>query len=207
MIDLYTWATPNGYKVSMALEELQLDYTLKLVDIRNEEQFAPSFLDISPNNKIPAIVDDGLPVFDSGAILIYLAEKTGQLLPKENAERYETLQWLMFQMAHIGPMIGQLSWFLRSAPKPVELAIDRYAQESARLLKVMDKQLQDSEYIAGEMSIADIALYAWVSLAVDPIRKQTGDMIGEALSLTRWLNLMSEKPAIAKGMSIPKLPD
>lgn len=207
MIDLYTWATPNGYKVSMTLEELQLDYEVKLVDIRNNEQFQPSFLEISPNNKIPAIVDDGLAVFDSGAILIYLAEKTGRLLPTAGVERTKVMQWLMFQMAHIGPMIGQLSWFLRSAPELVKPAIERYALESARLLNVMDNQLQRSEYIAGEFSIADIALYAWVSLAVDPIREQTGDVIGEVPSLARWLDLMGEKPAITKGMSIPRTPD
>ena len=203
MIDLYTWTTPNGYKVSMMLEEVGLDYNVHPVDISKEEQFDPAFLKISPNNKVPAIVDDGLAVFDSGAILVYLAEKTGQFLPTEPAARTRVMQWLMFQMAHVGPMIGQLAWFMSSAPEPVPLAINRYMQESVRLFTVMDKQLQESEYIAGDISIADIALYGWVSLANGPVRQGAGDAMGEAASLTRWLDTMKARPATEKGMQVP----
>jgi GST-like protein len=176
MIDLYTWSTPNGYKVSMMLEETGLDYTVHPIDIGNGAQSAPEFQAISPNGRIPAIVDGDLSVFE----------------------------WLMFQMAHIGPMIGQLAWFTRSAPEPVPLAIDRYMQESARLLNVMDKQLGRSEYIAGsEYSIADIALYGWVSLAQGPVREAAAEKVGPAESLDQWLSNVGERPATVKGMQIP----
>ena len=204
-IDLYTWSTPNGYKVSIMLEEVGLDYRVHPVDIGNNEQFAPDFLAISPNNKIPAIVDGELSVFDSGAILLYLAEKTGQLLPVETAARANVMQWLMFQMAHIGPMLGQLAWFTRSAPTSVPIAIDRYTNESARLFRVMDGQLQRSEYVAGELSVADIALYPWVSLGIDPIRQAAGEALGEVASLERWLNLLGQRSAFQKGMKVPEL--
>lgn len=204
MIDLYTWSTPNGYKVSMMLEETGLDYTVHPIDIGEGAQFEPKFQAISPNGRIPAIVDGDLSVFDSGAILLYLAEKTGQFLPTDTVGRAKVFEWLMFQMAHVGPMIGQLAWFTRSAPEPVPLAIDRYMQESARLLSVMDKQLARSEYIAGsDYSIADIALYGWVSLAQGPVREAAAEKVGPAESLDRWLSSVGERPATIKGMQIP----
>ncbi|MEG9861134.1 MAG: glutathione S-transferase N-terminal domain-containing protein [Parvularculales bacterium] len=206
MIDLYTWTTPNGYKVSMMLEETGLDYTVHPVNISEKEQSKPEFLAISPNGKIPAIVDGDLSIFDSGAILIYLAEKTGKFLPTETAARYRVMQWLMFQMAHIGPMIGQLAWFTRSAPEQVPLAIDRYMQESARLLGVMTRQLEKTRYIADDdYSIADIALYGWVSLAHEPVSEAAGDAIGDATALKRWLKSVGGRPATVKGMAIPKV--
>ncbi|MEM1435262.1 MAG: glutathione S-transferase N-terminal domain-containing protein [Pseudomonadota bacterium] len=205
MIDLYTWTTPNGYKVSMMLEETGLPYRVHPVDIGNGAQHEADFRAISPNGKIPAIVDGEVSVFDSGAILIYLAEKTGQLLPTAAAERARVLQWLMFQMAHIGPMIGQLAWFTRSAPEPVPLAIDRYTQESARLLTVLNGQLTNHEYIAGDFSIADIAHYGWVSLAIEPLRASAPEALGDTSALERWLKAVGERPATIKGMSVPAL--
>lgn len=206
MIDLYTWTTPNGYKVSMMLEETELDYSVHPVNLGENEQSNPDFLRISPNGKIPAIVDGDQSIFDSGAILIYLAEKTGRFLPTEPASRAQVMQWLMFQMAHVGPMIGQLAWFTRSAPEPIPLAIDRYMQESARLLGVMTRQLEKTEYIAGsEYSIADIALYGWVSLAHGAVREAAGDAIGDASALERWLKSVGDRPATVKGMAVPNV--
>ena len=203
-IDLYTWSTPNGYKVSIMLEEVGLEYAVHLVDIRHDEQFAPAFLAVSPNNKIPAIVDDGLPVFDSGAILVYLAEKTGQLLPTQGASRTKVLQWLMFQMAHVGPMLGQLAWFTRNAQ--LDLPIQRYTAESVRLLRVMEAQLERSEFIAGDYSIADIALFPWAALAIEPIEQTAGDQLGEVPALKRWMGSVGVRPAVSAGMHIPEPP-
>src|SRR5258708_21894640 len=168
MIDLYTWGTPNGRKVSIMLEETGLPYRVHKVDISKNEQFKPEFLALNPNSKIPAIVDQEgpggkpLPLFESGAILIYLAEKTGKLLPTDPAARYTVLQWLMFQMGGVGPMFGQVHHFLRAAPEPVPYAIERYGKETRRLYGVLDVQLGKAAYLAGEYSIADIATYPWV---------------------------------------------
>ena len=204
MIDLYTWTTPNGYKVSMMLEETGLPYQVHAVDIGAGAQHEPAFQAISPNGKIPAIVDGELSIFDSGAILIYLAEKTGQFLPTEPAARARVFQWLMFQMAHVGPMIGQLAWFTRSAPEPVPLAINRYTQEGARLLNVLNDQLAKSEYIAGDdYSIADIAHYGWVSLAVGPLKASAPEILVQTEALDRWLASVGERPATVKGMAVP----
>src|SRR5580704_10269458 len=165
MIDLYYWPTPNGWKISIMLEECGLPYKLIPVNIGTGEQFKPDFLKISPNNRMPAIVDhegpDGKPLslFESGAILLYLAEKTGQLLPSETRARCNVIQWLMFQMAGIGPMFGQRGHFLRAAPEQITYAIDRYTNESRRLLNVMERRLSESAYLADEYSIADIATY------------------------------------------------
>ena len=205
MIDLYTWGTPNGKKVSIALEELGLAYRVVPVDIHNNQQFAPDFLKISPNNKIPAIVDhDGpggapLALFESGAILTYLAEKCGQLLAAEGAKRYQTLQWLMFQMGGFGPMLGQAHHFLRYAPEPVPYAQKRYHDETLRLYGVLDRQLAAHRYVAGgNYSIADIAIYPWaarhewhhVDLAAFP-------------QVARWYAELGARPAVLRGMAVP----
>src|SRR6185312_7144428 len=168
MIDLYSWATPNGHKIHIMLEETGLEYRVHPIDIGAGDQFTPAFLAISPNNKIPAIVDsngpDGAPIslFESGAILIYLAEKTGKLLPHEPAGRYATLQWLMFQVGGLGPMLGQTHHFRIYAPQQIEYAVSRYTNEAKRLYGVMDKQLGQSAYLAGnDYTIADIAAFPW----------------------------------------------
>ncbi|MFY2562554.1 glutathione S-transferase N-terminal domain-containing protein [Corallococcus terminator] len=205
MIDLYTFATPNGRKVSIALEELGLAYNAKSVNIGKGEQFKPEFLAINPNNKIPAIVDSDGPggspitVFESGAILLYLAEKTGKLLPSGLRGKTEVTQWLMFQMGGIGPMFGQLNHFGRFATTKIPYAIDRYTEESKRLLKVLDGQLGKGDYVAGTYSIADIALYPWVAgtLAYYPELKAG---LGQ---VPQWLARVGERPAVQRGMKVP----
>jgi GST-like protein len=204
MIDLYTWSTPNGRKLSIMLEEVGLPYRVHPVDITKNEQFAPEFLAISPNNKIPAIVDsqgpDGKPfaLFESGAILIYLAEKTGKLLPKTPIGRYEVLQWLMWQMGGFGPMLGQAHHFRRFAPEKIPYAINRFTAEAERLYGVLDKQLATRDFVAGDYSIADIAIYPW---------SQRHDWQGIDLetfpNVTRWRKSLGERPAVVKGMAIP----
>ena len=208
MIDLYTWTTPNGYKVSIALEELGLAYRALPVNIGRGEQFELSFLAISPNNRIPAIVDhDGpsakpggapLALFESGAILIYLAEKAGRLLPEAPAARYTALQWLMFQMAGIGPMLGQAHHFRNYAPETIPYAVDRYTSEAKRLYGVLDKRLGEAEYLAGEYSIADIATYPWLRA---PDRQ--GVAIGEFPNVARWRAAIEARPAVARGLAVP----
>jgi GST-like protein len=168
MIDLYYWPTPNGHKITIFLEEAGLEYKIVPVNIRKGEQFAPEFLKFSPNNRMPAIIDhDGpggkpLALFESGAILLYLAEKTGKFMPSEMRARYNVVQWLMFQMAGVGPMFGQRGHFLRAAPEKIPYAIERYTNESRRLLNVIEKRLAESPYLAGDYSIADMATYPWV---------------------------------------------
>ena len=203
MIDLYTWGTPNGRKVSIMLEEVGLPYAVHEVNLGKAEQFAPEFQAISPYNKIPAIVDgdgpDGrsFPVFESGAILVYLAEKTGRLLPSQPNARIRVMQWLMFQMGGVGPMFGQNHHFrLDSVDDPYGL--DRYAKETARLYSVMDKHLGSGEYFAGDYSIADIALYPWV--ARHPRHKTD---LGDYPHVKRWYDLLGERPAVQKGMVVP----
>lgn len=208
MIDFYTWTTPNGRKVSVMLEEAGLDYTTHRVDISNDEQFKPEFLKISPNNRIPAIVDqkgEGGPVsvFESGAILIYLAEKSGKFLPASGAARAKVLEWLMWQMGGIGPMMGQASHFANSAPEPIPYAIDRYISESARLIGILDKQLADNEFVAGDYSIADMAIYPWVSVGYDIIRGAKPEIVGDGANCDRWLKAMAARPAVEKGMAVP----
>jgi GST-like protein len=205
MIDLYTFATPNGRKVSIALEELGLPYTLKVVDISKGEQFKPEFLAINPNNKIPAIVDHdvpgGLKVFESGAILLYLAEKTGRLMPSDAARKAEVLQWLMFQMGGVGPMFGQVAYFTRMAPQPVPFALERYQNESRRLLGVMDRHLSSHDYFAAEYSIADIAMYPWV-LAFKGLLP---DAYGALSGVSQWLERVGSRPAVQKGIKVPDI--
>lgn len=204
MIDLYTWSTPNGRKVSIMLEETGLDYRVKPVNIGQGEQFAPEFLKISPNNRIPAIVDHAGPkgqafaLFESGAILLYLAYKSGKLLPGDPAQQFKVMQWLMFQMGGIGPMFGQAHHFLRAAPQPVPYAIERYTQETRRLYKVLDHQLEDQEFIAGDYSIADIATYPWIAR-----HEWHRVALADFPSVQRWFAGMGARPAVQQGMARP----
>jgi GSH-dependent disulfide-bond oxidoreductase len=204
MIDLYTWGTPNGRKASIALEELVLPYKVHPIDIGKGDQFKPAYLAINPNGKIPAIVDpdgpDGKPmaVFESGAILIYLAEKTGKLLPKDARGRSVAIQWLMFQMGGVGPMFGQAHHFRRFAPEKISYAVDRYTNETKRLYGVLDRRLNDAEFLAGDYSIADIATYPWVSR-----HEWQGVALTEFPSVKRWFEVLSARPAVARGMAVP----
>ena len=204
MIDLYTWTTPNGYKVSVMLEEVELPYQVHPINIGEGQQFTPEFVAICPNSKIPVIVDGDTSVFESGAILIYLAEKTGQLLPRSGSERAKVLEWLMFQMANIGPMLGQANHFVNTAEEKIPYAIDRYLTESARLMKVVDDQLGRTEYLAGDYSIADVASYPWLKLAFDAIKNAKPDVLGNVEHLPRWLEQVGERSAVKTGMQIPK---
>ncbi|NHK28888.1 glutathione S-transferase family protein [Parvularcula flava] len=213
MIDLYTWSTPNGRKVSIMLEELGLDYDVHPVNILEDEQFAPDFLKISPNNKIPAIVDRNAPegprsVFESGAILIYLAEKTGSpLLAAEGPARTAAMEWLMFQMGGLGPMLGQLGHFTAFAPETVPYAIERYTREASRLIGVLDKRLGDNDYLAGDAySIADIAVYPWIK-SLDFYQEKAKEPITlpPAPNLDRWVDRIGTREAVQRGMAIPKV--
>jgi len=209
MIDLYTHATPNGHKVSILLEELGLPYRVHLVDLVRNEQMSPQFLAINPNNKIPAIVDPQGPggrpltVWESGAILIYLAEKTGSaLLPASGAARYATLQWLMFQMAGVGPMFGQAGHFVLYAKEPVPYAIERYTSEAKRLLGVMDRALASGGYLAGpDYSIADIATYPWTQSAA---RIPTIGDLAAWPHVVRWRAALAARPAVQRGLDNPR---
>jgi GST-like protein len=204
MIDLYYWPTPNGHKVSIFLEETGTPYRVVPVNIRKGEQFAADFLKISPNNRMPAIVDTEGPggqpisIFESGAILLYLAEKTGKLMPSEMRARYGVVQWLMFQMAGVGPMFGQAGHFRNAAPEEISYAIDRYTNETHRLCDVMNKRLAESDYLSGEYSIADIATYPWVVAAL----KREPEQLASRPNLKRWIDAIGERPAVKKGMAV-----
>ena len=201
MIDLYTAATPNGHKISIALEELALPYTLHALELSKNEQKEDWFLAINPNGRIPAIVDraeDNFAVFESGAILIYLAEKTGQLMPSDFKGRSLVLQWLMFQMGGIGPMMGQANVFFRYFPEKIQPAIDRYQGECRRLFRVLDHRLQDHEYLAGDYSIADIANWAWVRT-----HKWSGVEIDNLPHLQRWIEAIRARSAVQRGILLP----
>lgn len=206
MIELYTAPTPNGHKVSIALEELGLPYTVRPVNILGGDQRQPAYLAINPNGRIPAIVDrdnDDFAVFESGAILIYLAEKTGRLLPADAKGRSRVLQWLMFQMAGVGPMMGQANVFFRYFPEKIPPVIDRYQNECRRLFEVLDRQLATREWLADEYSIADIATWPWVRSY-----QWSGVSIDGLEHLQRWHQVMRGRPACAKGIEVPfKLPD
>ena len=205
MIDLYTWPTPNGQKVSIMLEEVESPYNVIPINIGAGEQFKPDFLKISPNNKMPAIVDqdgpDGRPysVFESGAILLYLAEKSGRFLPSDTRGRYDVIQWLMFQMGGLGPMLGQAHHFRMYAPDKIPYAIDRYTNEAGRLYGVMERQLSDHEYLAGDLSIADFASYPWIV----PHERQGQDLENYP-SLKRWYDALKERPKLRKGFDVLK---
>ncbi len=203
MIDLYTWSTPNGQKASIMLEETGLEYEVHPVNIGEDEQFEAEFVAVSPNSKIPAIVDDGLSIFESGAILIHLAEKTGQFLAADGPARAKALEWLMFQMAGLGPMLGQTNHFLNTAPEKIPYAIERFLAESARLLKVLDDRLAEVEYLAGDYSIADIACYPWTAVGLPPLKGAKPDVLGDAEHITRWLAEIASREAVIKGMAVP----
>jgi len=201
MIDLYSSPTPNGRKVSIALEEMGLAYQLHTIELAQAQQKEPWFLAINPNGRIPAIVDrsnDDFAVFESGAILLYLAEKTGQFLPAEPKARSRVIQWLMFQMSGVGPMMGQANVFYRYAPEKIPFAIERYQREGSRLFGVLDGHLAQNEYLAGDYSIADMATYPWVA-----IHDWSGIEITPFPHLTRWLHSIAERPAVQRGIEVP----
>ena len=204
MIDVYTWPSPNGHKVHIMLEETGLPYRVIPVYIGQGDQFKPEFLKISPNNKIPAIVDsdgpDGKPLsmFESGAILVYLASKSGRMLPEKLRDKWSTLQWLMFQMGSIGPMLGQAHHFLRFAPEKIPYAMERYTKEANRLYGVLDRRLAESEYVAcGEYTIADIAIMPWLRSY-----KKQGVDIEQFPNVRRWFDAINERPAVIRGLAV-----
>jgi len=206
MIDLYTASTPNGWKASVTLEELGLPYEVHPIELMKGEQKSPEFLKINPNGRIPAIVDrdeDDFAVFESGAVMIYLAEKAGRLLPDDRKGRSRVIQWLMFQMGGVGPMMGQANVFFRYFPEKIQPAIDRYQNESRRLFEVLDRRLGESEWLADDYSIADIANWCWVRTY-----KWSGVSIDGLENLRRWLDAMRERPACQRGIEIPvKVPN
>jgi len=205
MIDLYTAATPNGRKASIMLEELALPYNVIHLKLQKMEQKKPEYLSLNPNGRIPTIVDhdeDDFTVFESGAILIYLAEKTGKFLPTDSKSRSTAIQWLMFQMAGIGPMQGQANVFYRYAPKKIDYAIKRYQRETKRLYTVLDNRLRDRQFLADEYSIADIATWPWVS-----IHEWAGVSLDDLPDLKRWLENIGNRPAVQRGRDIPKSKD
>jgi len=210
MIQLYTWSTPNGRKASIALEELGLPYNVHPINIGKDEQFAPDFLKVSPNNKIPAIVDEDAPggplsIFESGAILTYLAEKTGRLLAPTGPERYAAMEWLHWQMGGLGPMLGQFGFFAVRSPEKAPLAIERFTTESSRLLGVMEKRLMEVPYLAGaDYSIADIACYAWTLAATTFLKDALGSYLDDKTKVRAWLDRVGARPAVQRGMAVPK---
>ena len=203
MIDVYTWPTPNGHKVHIMLEETGLEYNVIPVNIGKGDQFEADFLKISPNNKMPAIVDQDGPggepysMFESGAILMYLGDKTGQFFPAETAQRYLVAQWLMFQMGHIGPMLGQAHHFRNYAPEPIPYAVERYSGEANRLYGVLNIRLADADYVAGDYSIADMAIMPWLRY---PDRQ--GVDLDSYPHVKRWLDAINERPAVKRGLEV-----
>ncbi len=208
MIDLYTWGTPNGHKASIMLEETGLPYTVHPINISQGEQNSPSYLAINPNSKIPAIVDrdvdSGLAIFESGAILVYLAEKAGKLL-LSGTDRAKVLSWVFWQVGGLGPMLGQWGHFARSAPEKIPYAIDRYLQESLRLLGVLNQHLENREYIVDEYTIADIANYTWTASGLKFMKGQHPGIEEQFPHLKQWVDRISQRPAVMTGMQIPKL--
>ncbi len=201
MIDLYMWGTPNGKKISIMLEEIALPYQLHTINITKDEQFDPEFLKISPNNKIPAIVDrdTGMSLFESGAILIYLAQKTGKLLPASGEPHWRTMEWLMWQMGGFGPMLGQAHHFMRAKKGEAPYAEERYANETKRLYGVLDKRLGEVNYVAGDdYTIADIAIWPWAARFEWHL-----PTIGEYKNVVRWYRAIAERPAVQRGFDVP----
>jgi GSH-dependent disulfide-bond oxidoreductase len=205
-IDLYYWPTPNGWKITIFLEEVDLPYNVVPVDIAAGDQYEPEFLKISPNNKMPAIIDpegpDGAPIslFESGAILIYLAEKIKMFFPQTPRERYVVLQWLMFQMGHVGPMLGQANHFRQYAPEKIPYAVERYTNEAARLYRVIDRRLAETTFIAGdEYTIADMAIFPWLRS-----HENQGQSLDDYPSLKRWYEGMEARPAIRRALDVGK---
>jgi GST-like protein len=205
MIELYSWPTPNGHKIHIMLEEIGLPYRVHGVDIGRGDQFEPAFLSISPNNKIPAMVDNDGPegkpisVFESGAMLVYLAEKTGKLMPKDARGRCAVFEWLMFQMGSIGPMLGQAHHFRAYAPEKIPYAIDRYTKEAGRLYGVLDRRLKEHSYVAGDYSIADIAIFPWLRSW-----ERQGVEIADYPNVKRWFDAIADRVAVKKGLEVLK---
>ena len=203
-IDLYFWPTPNGWKVTILLEELGLPYRVIPVDIGKGDQFDPAFLAISPNNKMPAITDPDGPggepvsVFESGAIMIYLAEKTGKLIPADPRGRLRVLEWTMFQMGTVGPMLGQAHHFRQYAPEKIPYAVDRYTREAGRIYGVIDRRLADHAYLAGDYSIADIAVWPWL------LGERQGQSFDDYPNLKRWRDAVKARPAVVRGRNVMK---
>ena len=205
MIELFTAATPNGWKASITLEELALPYKVRRIDFEKREQKEPWYLELNPNGRIPTIVDHdngGFAVFESGALMIYLAEKAGKLLPTDVKGRSLVIQWLMFQMGGIGPMMGQANVFFRYAPERIPYAIERYQREVRRLFEVLDTRLKEHEFLAGDYSIADIANWSWVRGY-----KWSGVTLDGLPNLTRWLDAIAERPAVKRGVDVPERVD
>lgn len=208
MITLYTWPTPNGRKISIALEEMGLGYEVERVDLFQRQQFEPEFVALNPNAKIPVITDtDGpggkpISVVESGAILLYLARKTGMFLPKDEAARSQTEQWLFFQTSSIGPMIGQLYHFKKNAPEQIDYAITRYDGEMHRLLSVMERRLAEAEFMAGEYSIVDMASYPWIAAL-----KVLDTELDAYPSLSRWIDIIGAREPVKRGMAVPTRPN
>jgi GST-like protein len=211
MITLYTWTTPNGRKVPIMLEELGWPYEVRAVNLGKNEQFAPEFLEISPNNKIPAIVDHdagggSLSLFESGAILTYLAEKSGQFLATSGPERYRAMEWLHWQIGSLGPMLGQLGYFAKRADEKTPAAIARFTEEGERLLGVIEKQLAQSRYLAGNAySIADIAAYPWMLAATTFLKEPLAQSLADKPAIQRWLQELGARPAVQRGMQVPQV--
>ncbi len=206
MIDLYYWPTPNGWKIGIALEEMALAYRVVPVNLGRAEQFEPAFLALSPNNRIPAIVDHeplggGAPlsIFESGAILLYLGEKTGQFLPREPRDRYEVVQWVMWQVSNLGPAAGQANHFRQYAPEPVPYATERFTWELERLYGVLDRRLAQREFVAGEYSVADMACFPWLLSY-----KRYGMTLDDKPHLRRWYEAMKARPAVRRGVDVGK---
>ncbi|MGQ0662315.1 MAG: glutathione S-transferase N-terminal domain-containing protein [Pseudomonadota bacterium] len=203
MIDVYTWPTPNGYKISIMLEETGTPHRVIPIDIQRGDQFKPEFLAISPNNKMPAIVDpagpDGKPmsIFESGAILLYLAEKTGRFLPTHTRPRFKVIEWLMFQMASVGPMLGQAHHFRAYAPEPIPYAIARYTDEAGRIYNVIDRRLREAPFLAGDYSIADMAVFPWLRGY-----ERQGQRLEDFPSLKRWYETIDARPAVQRGLTL-----
>lgn len=209
MIDLYTWTTPNGRKVSIMLEETALPYRVVPVNLRDGAQHDDAFRALNPNARIPVIVDHDAPggpltIFESGAILIYLSEQTGKFLPTELRRRTAVIQWLMFQMGGIGPMMGQASHFASQAPEKIPYAIKRYIDESVRLIGVMNVRLADHEYLGGDYSIADMATYPWVAAGWPVFKNMMPDEIGKYAGVQRWLDAVAARPTVQRGMQVPQ---
>jgi len=204
MIDLYSWSTPNGQKAQIMIEETGLEYSLHPVNLGEGEQHAPEYLAVNPNAKIPAIIDhdgpggEALPIFESGAILLYLAEKSGLFLPTEPQPRWRAISWLMFQMGGVGPMLGQAGYFRNLAPEPVPAAIERFTREAGRLFGVIDLRLADAEFLAGEYSIADIACFPWMR-----VHQRLGIDVEDYPNVAGWLQTINARPAVRRGLALP----
>ena len=208
MITLYTWKTPNGRKVPILLEEAEIPYELRPVNIGRDEQFSPEFLRISPNNKIPAIVDDAaeggpVTVFESGAILVYLAEKSGRFLAPTGAARAKALEWLFWQVGGLGPMLGQLGYFALRAKEKIPPALERFSEEAERLFGVMERRLAEAEYLGGDYSIADMAAFPWAAAADNYLKRPLGPVMERSPNVRRWLDAVGSRPAVQRAMHRP----